>query len=97
MLHYLTPFLITTRIKRVSNSYIHTHDKHNFYQYFYFYFFKKRAIGTYGKSDYYNTIKSTPYQNNPLSFTKARGTVCTISVVTATRTPYNDYVLQTCA
>ena len=33
MLYHLTPFLITTRIERVPNSYIHTHGMHSFYQF----------------------------------------------------------------
>ena len=57
---------------------------------------KKRATGTYGKSYYYNTIKSNPYQNSPLSFTKAQGAVDTVSIATTVGTPYYDNVLQTC-
>ena len=41
MLYHLTPFLITTRIERVPNSYIHTHGMHSFYQ------FKKKKSNRY--------------------------------------------------
>ena len=41
---------------------------------------------------------SNPYRNNTLSFTnEAWGAVGTVSLATSARTPFDDYVLQTCS